>query len=116
VANILAVGRKIPHLVDINNPQDETGRQLCKFQRRLTALTGEGDRAERQNLVAQIVRLLYNFEARPGQIDCVLWMLDKRFDSRDKNVFQKELDHAATSVSRTTFNHLDHSAVALAGI
>jgi hypothetical protein len=54
----------------------------------------EGDRAERQNRVAQIVRLLYNFEGRPGQIDCVLWMLDKRFDSRDKNVFREELDHA----------------------
>jgi hypothetical protein len=58
-------------------PSTETDRQLREYHGRLAT---ENDEITRRSIITQIVKLLYDFEARPEQIDCILWMLYEKKD------------------------------------
>jgi superfamily II DNA helicase RecQ len=58
-------------------PSTETDRQLREYHGRLAT---ENDEITRRIIITRIVKLLYDFEARPEQIDCILWILYEKKD------------------------------------
>ena len=52
-------------------PRNETEQQLQEIQRKLTIY---GDEVEQLGLIGRAVKLMYGFEANPGQVECISWM------------------------------------------